>query len=138
MEKRATNMPSILIVEDHPHLGKALNRFLQDFGKMQVAAVVTSSEEALAKLPELKVDLALIDVSLPEMSGIELVAKLRQKYPQLPCLMLSGHLSEDYVQRSLEAGAHGYIIKDNRLEILEGIQQVLAGETYLSIKPLGS
>jgi DNA-binding NarL/FixJ family response regulator len=52
--------------------------------------------------------------------------------------MLSGHLSEDYVQRSLEAGARGYIIKDNRLEILEGIQQVLAGETYLSIKPLGS
>lgn len=128
-------MASILIIEDHLHLGKALKRFLQESGKLQVAAVVKTGEEALAQLPELNIDLALIDVSLPKMSGIDLVAELSQKYPQLPCLMLSGHLSEDYVQRSLKAGAQGYILKDNRLEILEGIHQVLAGKTYLSIKP---
>ncbi len=128
-------MPSILIVEDHSYLAKALKRLLQESGKLQVAAVASTGEEALAQLAGLEVDLALIDISLPKMSGIELVTELHQKFPDLPCMMLSGHLAERYVSLSFAAGARGYVIKDNLSAILEGIQRVLAGETYISVEP---
>jgi DNA-binding NarL/FixJ family response regulator len=66
------------------------------------------------------------------MSGIELVGKLRQTYPGLLCLMISGHMSGAYVRRSLEAGARGYAIKDSAAGILEAIRRVLNGEIYVS------
>jgi DNA-binding NarL/FixJ family response regulator len=128
-------MPSILIVEDHPYLAKALARYLQESGKLQVAAVAATGEEALVQLATLQVDLALIDVSLPEMTGIELVTRLRRDYPDLPCMMLSGHAADRFVRRSLAAGAQGYVIKDNLSAVLEGIQRVLAGENFVSVDP---
>jgi len=73
-----------------------------------------------------------VDVSLPDMSGIDFVAALQKDYPHLPCLMLSGHTSAQYVERSLAAGARGYVIKDNFNGILEGIERVLQGEIYIS------
>jgi DNA-binding NarL/FixJ family response regulator len=124
--------PSILLVEDHTVVAKALSRVLQMNGAVHISAVAGTAEDALQRLPALKVDLVLIDVSLPKMSGIELVAAIREKYPDLPCLVLSGHVSSQYVQRSLHAGARGYVIKDNPGGILEGIEHVLQGEVYIS------
>jgi DNA-binding NarL/FixJ family response regulator len=66
------------------------------------------------------------------MNGIELVAKLRHQAPELPCLMLSGHREHEYVQRALDAGAKGYVMKSEPEAILPAIKQVLAGEIYLS------
>jgi DNA-binding NarL/FixJ family response regulator len=125
-------MTSILIVEDHPIFAQVLLRFLKERGNIDVAAVVGSAEEALAEIPDLEVDLVLVDVSLPVRSGISLVLVLHQKYPDLPCVMLSGHLSAQYARRSLEAGARGYLIKDHAEGILEGIRHVLNGEIYVS------
>jgi DNA-binding NarL/FixJ family response regulator len=99
---------------------------------MEVAAVVKTAEEALDKIPELKVDLILVDVSLPHRSGISLVLALQQKYPDLPCVMLSGHVSKHYARSSLAAGARGYLVKDHSEEIVEGIRRVLQGEIYVS------
>ncbi len=73
----------------------------------------------------------LVDVSLPQMNGIELVAVLHTMYPELPCLMLSGHHAAHYVTRALEAGAWGYVLKDNPNEIIEGIERVLEGKIYV-------
>lgn len=125
-------MPSILLVEDHAVFAQALLRMLRERGHLDVKAVATSAEEALEKLPGLEVDLVLVDVSLPRRSGISLVLVLHERYPDLPCVMLSGHLSSHYVRRSLAAGARGYLMKDNSHEILEGIQRVLNGEIYVS------
>jgi DNA-binding NarL/FixJ family response regulator len=83
-------------------------------------------------LPGMDVDLVLVDVSLPKKSGIGLVLVLHEKYPNLPCIMLSGHLSPYYARSSLAAGARGYLIKDHSQEILEGIRRVLQGEVYVS------
>ena len=123
---------SILLVEDHEVFAKALMRVLSTNQDLNVVAVVKSAEAALEQLPDLKVDLVLADVSLPQMNGINLVGELRQKYPHLRCAVLSGHLTPDYVQRALEAGAHGYMVKDNPSGILEGIQHILNGEVYIS------
>lgn len=125
-------MTSIFLVEDHAIFAQALLRVLRDRGKLDVVAVANSAEEALEQIPKLEVDLVLIDVSLPKQSGISLVLKLHQRYPDLPCVMLSGHLSPYYAANSLKAGARGYLIKDHADEILEGIQRVLEGNIFVS------
>ena|SRR5215211_7482090 len=125
-------MTSILLVEDHMIFAKALLRMLRERGHLDVAYIAQSAEEALEKIPDLDVDLVLVDVSLPERSGISLVIALHAKYPSLPCVMLSGHVSPHYARSSLAAGARGYLVKDQTEEILKGIQRVLLGEIYVS------
>jgi len=125
-------MASILVIEDHAVFGKALVRLLTDKANIDVVGVVASGEEALEKLPQLQVDLLLIDVSLPSMNGIQLVGLVHEQFPQLLCMMLSGHLTPFYVKRSLEAGARGYVLKDDIAGVLEGVQRVLDGEIYIS------
>lgn len=125
-------MTSILLVEDHEIFATVLQRMLQERGHMEVAAVAGSAEDALNLIPDLAVDLILVDVSLPGRSGISLVLSLQLKYPDLPCVMLSGHASQYYARSSLEAGARGYLLKDHAEEILDGIQRVLQGEVYVS------
>ncbi len=123
---------SILLVEDHEVFASALLRVLSGNKDLNVVAVAKSAEKALEQMPDLKVDLVLADVSLPHMNGIQLVGELRENYPHLRCAVLSGHLSPEYVQRALVAGAHGYMVKDNPAGILEGIQHIMNGEVYVS------
>lgn len=130
----STANPSVLIVEDHQVFTTALLRLLQR-NNVTVQAVANSAEQALEQLAEHPVDLVLVDISLPHMSGIELVSAIRQKYPDLPCMVLSGHVAKHYVQRSLSAGARGYVIKDNIDGIFTGIQRVLQGDVYISDGP---
>ena len=125
-------MASILVIEDHVVFGKALVRLLTEKANVEVAGIVRSAEEALEKLPTMNVDLVLIDVSLPTMNGIQLVGMIHDQYPHLQCLMLSGHLTPFYVKRSLEAGARGYVLKDDIPGVIEGVERVLEGEIYVS------
>jgi two-component system, NarL family, response regulator NreC len=125
-------MTSIFLVEDHAIFAQSIRRLLHEKGHLDVVAIAGSAEEALEKIPALEVDLVLVDVSLPQRSGISLVLLLHQQYPTLPCVMLSGHMSPHYVRSSLEAGARGYLIKDRAEGILIGIQRVLEGEIYVS------
>lgn len=125
-------MSRILVIEDHVAFGRALVRLLSDKADLEVVGVVQSGEEALEKLSETEVDLVLIDVSLPKMNGIQVATKIHEKYPELRCLMLSGHLTPFYVKRSLEAGARGYVLKDDITGVIEGVTRVLEGEVYVS------
>jgi DNA-binding NarL/FixJ family response regulator len=129
-------MCSILVVEDHKVMADTLVRVLRTNGSFHVADVAESAEDAMEWLserePNVQVDLALVDVVLPRTSGIELVSMIRQKYPGLPCLMISGRSAGQYVQRSLAAGARGYVLKDDLQDVMEGIHFVLEGGTYLS------
>ena len=129
-------MCSILVVEDHKIMAETLVHVLRTKGRFKVADVTESAEDAMEWLSEREahhqVDLALVDVVLPRTSGIELVSMIRQKYPDLPCLMISGRSAGQYVKRSLAAGARGYVLKDDLQDVMKGIQLVLNGGTYLS------
>jgi DNA-binding NarL/FixJ family response regulator len=125
-------MSSILLIEDHILFAQALQRLLARQADLKIVDILRSGEEALSKLPALKIDLALVDVSLPAMSGIDLVQQIHADFPQFRCLMLSGHLTQNYVKRSLAAGAYGYVLKDDIKGILDGIRQALRGEIYVS------
>ena len=125
-------MYSILLIEDHLGFAKAIRNFLSQKKDLEVVDTAHSAEEALRKLRELKIDVALVDVSLPTMDGIELVRQIHTEFPHVRCLMLSGHMSSKYVKDALGVGASGYILKDDANGILEGIPRVLAGEIYVS------
>lgn len=125
-------MASILVVEDHPLFVQSLVRLLRDRGGHEVSAAA-SAEQALQELSDSrKIDLVLIDVSLPGMNGIDLLSAIRQKRPQMPCLMVSGHTATNYVRQSMESGARGYVLKEDINGILEAIKQVLRGGTFIS------
>ena len=109
---------SILLVEDHAGFAKALLTMLAQNPSLQVVAVAESAEAALQYLRDSRVDLVLVDYSLPDMSGVNLLEALQAQYPDLPYAMLSGHLSLQHARRALELGARGYMIKDNPLGIL--------------------
>lgn len=125
-------MTALLIVEDNALFAQTLVQFLGRFDSFTVVGLASSAEAALAQLPTLHPDLVLVDVSLPGMNGIELAGELCGQYPDLPCLMLSGHHDQGYVQRALAAGARGYVLKENPLDLLAAVPAVLAGEIYLS------
>jgi DNA-binding NarL/FixJ family response regulator len=125
-------MLSVVILEDHDFMAEVLARLLKKRGDLNVTARVKSAEEALELLSNVVVDLILVDVSLPHMNGIDLVSILHEKFPNLMCLMLSGHNATHYVRRSLDAGARGYLLKDDPEAIIEGIERVLEGEIYVS------
>ena len=134
------SISSILLVEDHAGFAKALLNMLSQDPNLQVAAVAESAEAALQYLRESRVDLVLLDYSLPDMSGVSLLEALLQEHPTLRCAMLSGYLSLEHAHRALELGARGYMIKDDPIGILNGIPRILKGEVYLSdeLRRLGS
>ena len=134
------NMSSILLVEDHAGFAKALLNILAQNPNLQIVAVAESAEAALRYLRESKVDLVLVDYSLPDMSGVNLLEAILAEHPNLFCAMLSGHLSLQHARRALELGARGYLIKDNPLGILNGIPRILRGEIYISeeLRSLGA
>ena len=123
---------SILLVEDHAGFARALLNMLGQNPNIQIVAVAESAEAALQYLRGAHADLVLVDYSLPDMNGISLLERLRHEHPDVPCAILSGHLSMQHARRALEAGARGYLIKDNPGGILSGIQYILKGQIYLS------
>jgi len=126
------NTYSIFLVEDHAGFAQALNSMLSQNPALKIVAVAGTAEEALEQLPTLQVDLALIDFSLPDMTGLNLLERLHNDHPELHCAILSGHLLPQHARRALDVGARGYLIKDNPTEIVTGIQCMLRGEIYVS------
>jgi DNA-binding NarL/FixJ family response regulator len=126
------NPYSIFLVEDHAGFANALNNMLSQNQNLKIVAVAGTAEEALEGLGELEVDLVLIDFSLPDMTGLNLLERLHHEQPDLRCAILSGHLLPQHARRALDAGARGYLIKDNPAEIMTGIQTMLRGEIYVS------
>jgi DNA-binding NarL/FixJ family response regulator len=126
------NPYSIFLVEDHAGFANALNNMLSQNQNLQIVAVAGTAEEALEQVGNLKIDLALIDFSLPDMTGLNLLERLHHEHPDLWCAILSGHLLPQHARRALDMGARGYLVKDNPTEIMTGIQCMLRGEIYVS------
>lgn len=125
-------MTKLLLVDDHPIFAGVLVQALERREDLNLVMVVDTAEKALEVILELNLDLILVDVSLPKINGIDLVGKLTQMDPDVLCLVISGHLSDLYLRRSLAAGARGYAVKDSAKDIIEGIYQVMRGEIYIS------
>jgi DNA-binding NarL/FixJ family response regulator len=122
----------VSLVEDHPVLRDVLREFISRLPAVASCTVAPTAEAALKDLDGGEPDLMLIDLSLPGMSGIELIRELRKQHPGLRCAILSGHRSRTYAGQALAAGANGYMLKGDPMEIERGMRAILAGERYVS------
>jgi DNA-binding NarL/FixJ family response regulator len=121
----------IFIVEDHQMMREAYQLLFELEPDLEVCGSAATGEEALLALQTTETDLVLVDVSLPGISGIELVKLLQASYPHLPTLVISGHDEMVYADQALRAGASGYLDKKGVSHImLDAIRQVLGGDTY--------
>jgi len=123
----------ILVVDDHPLFREGLVRVLNLENDLEICGTAPDHVEALKQAAALKPDLAIIDISLEGINGIDLTKQLRSRYPKLRILILSMHKEAIYADRALRAGANGYIMKrEEGPRLLEAIRQVLSGHIYLS------
>ncbi|HEX7069924.1 MAG TPA: response regulator transcription factor [Rhodothermales bacterium] len=123
----------LLIVDDHPIVRQGLVELLGDNDSVSVTSQAESAGEALELIRTKKFDLAVVDLSLRGLSGLELIKLVQVEAPDLPILVLSMHDELFYAERALRAGARGYIMKQEALEkINDAIQKVLSGEVYVS------
>ena len=121
----------VFIVEDHTLMREIVETYVEEQPALSVCGTASTGEDALDLLP-CGADLVLVDISLPGMSGIDLICTIRVRWPELPCLVCSGHDEAVYVERALAAGARGYVAKGNPAELTEGLQCILSGTDYLS------
>ncbi|MFM1918507.1 MAG: hypothetical protein RLZZ303_141 [Candidatus Hydrogenedentota bacterium] len=122
----------ILLVEDHPVVRRGIAQLLNDESDMEVCGEAESVDEALALVEHNPPDVALVDISLRNSNGIDLIKTLKEQYPSIVSLVLSMHAEAGYVERALKAGAKGYVTKDQADEIIiEAIRKVNGGGLYL-------
>jgi DNA-binding NarL/FixJ family response regulator len=124
---------TIYIVDDHPLMRKGMAMTLQSELEFDVVGQSETAEEALQEIPKLEPELAVIDISLPGMNGIELIKNLVNILPELKILVVSRHDEELYAERAIRAGAKGYLMKLEAGDTLvTAIRQVLNGNLFLS------
>jgi DNA-binding NarL/FixJ family response regulator len=125
----------LLIVDDHPMMRQGLGQLIDAEGDLKVLAEADNAGQALNAVAKQKFDLALVDISLPDKNGLELIKDLRTLNPDLPILVVSMHDELIYAERVLRAGARGYIMKqEGGQKFLLAIRRVLGGQVYVSEK----
>jgi len=123
----------IYLVDDHPLMRKGMAMTLESELEFDVVGQSETAEEAYQNIPELKPDVAVIDISLPGMNGIELIKNLITQIPDLKILVVSRHDEELYAERAIRAGARGYLMKLEASDTLvSAIRRILNGQLYLS------
>ena len=125
----------ILMADDHKLFIDGLGMLLQQHGGMEVVGAARDGLTAVKLAVELQPDIILMDISMPELNGIEATRKVLTDCPAIKVVMLSMHADRRYVVESLRAGARGYLLKDSAPEeLLQVIERVQSGEIYLSSK----
>ncbi len=125
--------PHVLLVDDHTIVREGLKRILQATQDGWVLREEGSGFQALDSLRRHACHLAIVDLSLPGMSGLELIRRIRAEWPRLPVLVLSMHDEEEYALRAFKAGANGYVTKDSAAdELVAAARRVAHGGTYVT------
>ncbi|MBX2818416.1 MAG: response regulator transcription factor [Rhodothermaceae bacterium] len=123
----------VLIVDDHPLMRKGLALTLQTEGDMDIVGQCDSAEACMDMLESINPDVAIVDISLPGMSGLELIKHLQVFKPDIKIVVVSRHDEALYAERAIRAGSRGYVMKLEAGEVIvEAVQRVLNGGIYVS------
>lgn len=123
----------VLIVDDHSLVREGLKQTLKESDLPVVFGEATSGQEALSMARSGNWDLVVLDISLPDRSGLDVLKQIKNYYPKLPVLVLTMHAEEQYAVRVLRAGAAGYITKDSPpSEVTAAVKKVVSGGRYVS------
>ena len=126
-------MKQILIIDDHEVLREGVKRVFDKQPDRVSFGEASTVQEALQLVREQDWDIAILDISLGDRSGLEVLKELKQIRPRLPVLILSMHSEEQFARRAFKAGAAGYITKDSpRAELVKAVNKVISGGTYVS------
>ena len=123
----------IYVVDDHPVVRSGLAELINQETDMLVCGEAESAEEALRDIPAKSPHLAIVDLTLKEASGLELIKALKARHPELPTLVLSMHDESVFAERAMRAGARGFLMKNSMMDQIQvAIRLVLKGQVYLS------
>jgi DNA-binding NarL/FixJ family response regulator len=126
-------MIRVLIADDHAIVRDGLKRILGAAADVQIAGEAANGDEALALVRQHDYDVAMIDMSMPGLAGMDLIKRLKLEKPKLRILVLSMHGEQQYAARALKAGAAGYLNKDSAADALLGaIRKIAAGGVHIS------
>ena len=126
-------MIRVLLADDHSIVRDGLRRIVEEGDDMSVVAEAADGREAIAKALEQSPDVAVIDISMPGLDGLEVINQLLRHFPDLPILVLTMHEEEQYLVRAFEAGAMGYLTKRSAPEqLVIAIRKVCSGSRYLT------
>lgn len=122
----------IMIVDDHPMMRQALGATLEVEPDMEIAGEAVNGEAALATIDVIQPDVILMDLLMPKMNGLQAIAQIRQRYPQIRILVVSSESEGEKVLKAVQLGALGYLTKAaERAEIVRAVRTVYAGVPYL-------
>jgi DNA-binding NarL/FixJ family response regulator len=132
-EQKIENKTQILIVDDHPIVRQGIAGLVNHENDLAVCGQAEDSRQALRAIGQLTPNMAIVDISLKETDGLELIKNIHSRYPNLLILALSMHDETVYAERALRAGAMGYIMKQEATEnVILAIRKILGGELYVS------
>lgn len=127
------NKVKILLADDHGIVRDGIKSTLSHEKNIKVIAEASNGLEAVEAVKKFNPDVAILDISMPQMNGIEAVRKITKSGSETRCLILSMHDKEEYVMQAIEAGAAGYLLKDTeKEEFIKAITTVAKGEKYFS------
>ncbi len=125
-------MLRILVADDHPVVRQGIMRIIEDTPDMKVTGEAEDGFEVLKKLREQEYDLLLLDISMPGRDGLEIIRDVKRMKPNLPVLVLTMHPEKYYGLRMMQAGASGYLTKQNApFELIEAIRKVTRGQKHI-------
>ncbi len=129
----------VMVVDDHPAFRDGLSRLLQEENDLEVVATPGDGKEAVELAPKLKPDVIVMDISMPNMNGIEAAKIIKNEAPEIAILMVSAYSYPSYVLAALRAGAAGYLLKNAPLqELTKAIRLISAGEGVFDMKVTGN
>ena len=126
-------MIRVIIVDDHPVVRRGLKQIIAAEQDMQVVGEGENAREALRVIREVACDAVILDITLPDTSGLDVLSRVKSERPTLPVLIMSIHEEEQYALRVLKAGASGYLMKESvPEELIKAIRKITAGGKYIS------
>jgi two-component system, NarL family, invasion response regulator UvrY len=126
-------MINVLIADDHALIREGLKKTLSSEPDMKLVGDASNVADLFKQLEKLKVNIVLLDITMPGESGLDALKELRQKYPHIPVLILSFHPEHRFAVRALKAGASGYITKQSATEeLVQAVRKIVGGGKYVS------
>lgn len=122
----------VMIVDDHPLMREGLKAIVQQTDQFTVEAEAGDGLEACTLAMQVRPDVMLVDISMPEKSGIQIMRELRKELPEIRFIVISMHSEADYIVEAFRAGASGYMIKESAAEqLIHGLEAIARGERFL-------
>jgi len=126
-------MTRIVIADDHVLVRRGLAELLREMDDFRIVGEAASGDELLRLVRDGRVDVVVMDMSMPGPSGLDLVKSLRAEFPRLPILVLSAHPEDQYAVRVVRAGAMGYLTKESaEADLVEAVRRVASGKRFLT------